>query len=69
MLLLFYECSDMRVHLFYNCYHMRRKKMESDSDSLQNKHNHQMFNAKQVWPHNMYMLINISVTNMANGQY
>ena len=68
MLLIFYEYSNMRVHLCYKCYHMRRKQMKFDSDSLQNKHNHKTFHAKHAWCNNIYMLINVSVTNMANGQ-
>ena len=43
--------------------------MKFDSDSLQDKLNHKIFYAKCVLPDNIYMLINISFTNMAYGQY
>ena len=43
--------------------------MKFDSDSLQDKLNHKIFYAKRVLPDNIYMLINISFTNMAYGQY
>ena len=69
MLLVFYEYGNMRVHLCYKCYYMRRKEMKFDSDSLQDKLNHKIFYAKRVLPDNIYMLINISFTNMAYGQY
>ena len=69
MLLIFYEYGNMRVHLCYKCYYMRRKEMKFDSDSLQDKLNHKIFYAKRVLPDNIYMLINISFTNMAYGQY
>ena len=69
MLLIFYEYGNMRVNLCYTCYYMRRKEMKFDSDSLQDKLNHKIFYAKRVLPDNIYMLINISFTNMTYGQY
>ena len=45
MLLIFYEYGNMRVHLCYKCYYMRRKDLKFDSDSLQDKLNHKIFHA------------------------
>ena len=43
--------------------------MKFDSDSLQDKINHKIFYTKRVLPQNINILINISIANIAYGQY